>query len=186
MQIGGVGNNYTASNITSGLKQEKVSAGGAGQGILPQEDGFSRSSGKTDVSYKAIAAKAVAGAAIGAGALILSGGSVLAAIGIGGALGGAVGALKGLGSAILGNLFFNGHSGASSALDRNIGFATIVQGSLGALKGFAQGAAVGAAAALGAGPIAGAITGAVTEFAVPKAATAIIDKMNSRPPGLHD
>jgi hypothetical protein len=187
MQIGNIQNNITSSPVSSGIKQEKVSSEAPKQeSIYPSEDGFSSSPKKSDISYARIAVKAAAGAAIGAGALILSGGSILAAVGIGGAIGGGLGALKGIGSAFYSSINFGGHSGASSSLDRNIGFATVVHGSLGALKGFAQGAIVGAAAAIGAGPIAGAVTGAITEFAVPKAATALIEKMSSRPQGLHD
>jgi len=101
------------------------------------------------------------GAAIGAGAIALSGGSVLAAIGLSTAFSAAAGVVKGIGHAFMGSLNFGGNSGASSALDRNPGAMALLMGGLGAVKGIARGAVLSTLLKIGCGPIGGAVAGAI-------------------------
>ncbi|MDQ7821237.1 MAG: hypothetical protein RDV48_00445 [Candidatus Eremiobacteraeota bacterium] len=117
-----------------------------------------RITGKEVMSF---ALKSAVGAGIGAGVLALSGGSVLAAIGLSTAFSAGLGALKGVASAFLSSLNFGGHSGASSAIDRDPAVLAVVMGAVGALKGAAEGLVFGTLSGMGFGACAGATAGAV-------------------------
>jgi hypothetical protein len=101
------------------------------------------------------------GAAIGAGAIALSGGSILAAIGLSTAFSAAVGVVKGIGHAFMGSLNFGGHSGSSSALDRNPAAMALLMGGVGTAKGIARGAVLSTLMKIGFGPVGGAVAGAI-------------------------
>jgi hypothetical protein len=128
---------------------------------IMHEDQFTIQKKKPDINYKSLIAKTLVGAAVGAGVMVLSGGSALAALGYSTAIGASMGALKGLGHAFGFSLNIGGHSGASSSIDGNIGIMTGLMGTIGAVKGLAKGAVLGALAYGGFGPLGGAVAGAV-------------------------
>lgn len=130
---------------------------------------------KGDIA-KAVVETAV-GAAIGAGAIALSGGSVLAAIGLSTAFSAAAGVVKGIGHAFMGTLNFGGHSGSSSALDRNPAMMALLMGGLGTAKGVARGAVLSTLLKLGFGPVGGAVAGAIMPL-IEKAGWHLFDKHN--------
>jgi hypothetical protein len=138
-------------------------------------------------ALKSLALKTAVGAAVGAGVLALSGGSVIAAIGLSTAFCAGLGALKGLAHAFLGSINFGGHSGASSALDRNPIAMALLMGGLGAVKGAAEGAVLGGLSGLGFGPLGGAVAGAVMP-SVEKVGWQLFEKyqINHGSHGLHD
>ena len=133
---GGVQKNCSAvvpEQQTQGLIEDSFATGERDTGSIPGKSG----------AWKSTVLKAAVGAAVGAGVLALSGGSVLAAIGMSAGICAGLGALKGLSHAILGNFSFNGHSGAGSALDRNPVAMSLLMGTIGAAKGAAEGLVLG-------------------------------------------
>jgi len=132
---------------------------------------------KGDIAKTAV--RTAVGAAIGAGAIALSGGSVLAAIGLSTAFSAAAGVVKGLGHAFLGSLNIGGHSGSSSAIDRNPLVMGLLMGGVGTAKGAAEGLVLGTLLKIGFGPLGGAVAGAVMP-SLEKAGWHLFEKFQNR------
>lgn len=150
---------------------------------IMDKDEFVKEPKVSTSALKGMALKIMAGAAVGAGVMVLSGGSALAALGFSTAIGAGLGALKGIGHAIYSGFSIGGHSGSSSALDRNVGVMALLGGGIGLAKGIAQGAVLGALAFAGFGPVGGAVAGAVMP-AVGGAAWHAYDKHSHKHAGL--
>ena len=185
MEIG----NINSVPATGQMQQGAPVTGGA-PAIQPEEtakkeDSFIEGVKKNAGPLKSIALQTVVGAAVGAGVLALSGGSILAAIGFSTAICAGLGAIKGLAHAFLGSLNFGGHSGASSALDRNPLVMSLLMGGLGGVKGAAEGLVLGGLAATGFGPLGGAVAGAIMP-SIEKLGWHMFEKHQSHNHGLRD
>lgn len=179
--------NAPDSKINTGAVAEKKAGENENHAIM---DDVQFSSGKksSGINYKGLIAKTLVSTAVGAGVMVLSGGSALAALGYSTAIGAGLGMLKGVAHAFGKSLDFCGSSGSSSAaIDKNVGLMAGIMGVVGAAKGIARGVVLSALAYGGFGPLGGAVGGVVADTVMPSVGKGILNFLN-RPKhqGLHD